>query len=105
MMKTLSLALGVILLAGNEASSQPTDQQLRSDWANFARYHDANSKLPPPAANENRVVFMGNSITEGWEKYFPTMFAGKPYIGRGISGRSMKSISPTAAMSNTIHPS
>ena len=87
-MKTLCLALGVILLAGNEASSQPNDQQLRSDWANFARYHDANAKLPPPAANESRVVFMGNSITEGWEKYFPTMFAGKPYISRGISGQT-----------------
>ena len=31
---------------------------------------------------------MGNSITEGWAKYFPTMFPGKPYIGRGISGQT-----------------
>ncbi|MGH7176176.1 MAG: SGNH/GDSL hydrolase family protein, partial [Tepidisphaeraceae bacterium] len=37
---------------------------------------------------ENRVVFMGNSITEGWAKYFPTMFPGKPYVGRGISGQT-----------------
>src|SRR4029079_16883325 len=87
-MKTLGLALGVVLVAGHEASSQPNDQQLRNDWANFARYRDANAKLPPPAANESRVVFMGNSITEGWEKYVPTMFAGKPYISRGISGQT-----------------
>jgi lysophospholipase L1-like esterase len=38
--------------------------------------------------DENRVVFFGNSITEGWARYFPTMFPGKPYIGRGISGQT-----------------
>ena len=87
-MKTLFLALGLIVLVSNENSAQPTDQQLRSDWANLARYHEANAKLAPPAGNESRVVFMGNSITEGWDKYFPTMFAGKSYINRGISGQT-----------------
>ena len=38
--------------------------------------------------NEKRVVFMGNSITEGWQQYFATMFPGKPYINRGISGQT-----------------
>ena len=33
------------------------------DWPNLARYHDANLTVPPPAKNENRVVFMGDSIT------------------------------------------
>jgi lysophospholipase L1-like esterase len=87
-MKSLCLALGLIVLASNESGAQPTDAQLRSDWANLARYRDANAKVAPPAANENRVVFMGNSITEGWQQYFPTMFAGKPYINRGISGQT-----------------
>lgn len=38
-----------------------------------------------PAAAENRVVFMGDSITDGWklDKYFP----GKPYVNRGIGGQ------------------
>jgi len=31
---------------------------------------------------------MGNSITDSWAKFFPQMFAGKPYIGRGISGQT-----------------
>ena len=31
---------------------------------------------------------MGNSITEGWAKHFATMFPGKPYVGRGISGQT-----------------
>lgn len=41
-----------------------------------------------PRSGEQRVVFMGNSITEGWAKYFPTMFLGQPYVGRGISGQT-----------------
>ena len=34
------------------------------------------------------MVFMGNSITEGWAPYFKEFFPGKPYIGRGISGQT-----------------
>jgi lysophospholipase L1-like esterase len=56
-----------------------------TDWPNLAKYRDSNAVLP---AAENRVVFMGNSITEGWTKYFPTQFAGKPYVNRGISGQT-----------------
>ena len=89
MMRNLSFALVFTFIAmANNSDAQPTDQQLRSDWANLAKYRDANSRLTPPAKNENRVVFMGNSITEGWQRYFPTMFAGKPYINRGIGGQT-----------------
>src|SRR5881398_1767255 len=86
-MKTLWLALGLIVLASNESTAQ-TDQQLRNDWANLAKYRDANAMVAPPSKGEDRVVFMGNSITEGWQQYFATMFAGKPYINRGISGQT-----------------
>jgi acyl-CoA thioesterase I len=44
--------------------------------------------LPPPRQDEKRVIFMGNSITENWQQYFATMFPGKPYINRGISGQT-----------------
>ena len=89
MMRNLSFALVFTLIAmANNSDAQPSDQQLRTDWANLAKYRDANSRLTPPAKNENRVVFMGNSITEGWQRYFPTMFAGKPYINRGIGGQT-----------------
>lgn len=64
------------------------DERLRTDWANLGRYRRADAELPPPAAGEQRVVFMGNSITEGWAPYFPTLFPGKPYVGRGISGQT-----------------
>src|SRR3982751_6638486 len=86
-MRTVALALGLIVLASNESTAQ-TDQQLRTDWANLAKYRDANATVVPPAKGENRVVFIGNSITEGWAQYFPTMFAGKPYINRGIGGQT-----------------
>ena len=62
--------------------------QLRTDWANLARYRQANAELPAPVSGEQRVVFMGNSITDSWARLFPTMFPGKPYVGRGISGQT-----------------
>jgi lysophospholipase L1-like esterase len=58
------------------------------DWANLARYKNENAQLELPKANENRVVFMGNSITEGWIKKDPDFFANKSYINRGISGQT-----------------
>jgi lysophospholipase L1-like esterase len=60
------------------------------DWANLNRYRADNATLQPPAPGEERVVFMGDSITDGWGKRFGkgTFFPGKPYINRGISGQT-----------------
>jgi lysophospholipase L1-like esterase len=56
------------------------------DFGQLARYREANAKLAPPAPNEKRVVFFGDSITDLWhlDEYFP----GKPYINRGIGGQT-----------------
>lgn|SRR5579859_7918920 len=66
-----------------------------NDWALLAKYRDADDALPPPAPGENRVVFMGDSITEGWGMKATAntpargeFFPGKPYINRGISGQT-----------------
>ena len=80
------VSLFVLTSAGLDAQS--ADERLRNDWAFLQRYREANAALPAPRADEARVVFYGNSITEGWAKHFPTMFPGKPYIGRGISGQT-----------------
>ena len=64
------------------------DERLRTDWAQLKRYRTANDSLHAPAPGERRVVFMGNSITDGWARFFPAMFPGKPYVGRGISGQT-----------------
>jgi acyl-CoA thioesterase I len=75
------------------ASSQSADtyknaheKQLLTDFGWLARFHDANAALPSPAPGENRVVFMGDSITEGWR--LDQSFPGKPYVNRGISGQT-----------------
>jgi lysophospholipase L1-like esterase len=58
------------------------------DFGELKRYRDANAALKPPAAGENRVVFIGDSITDFWKlaDYFP----GKPYVvfNRGIDGQT-----------------
>ncbi len=64
------------------------DARIR-DWAELTRYRDANRSLAAPSAGEARVVFMGDSITDAWpQPRFGDFFAGKPYIGRGISGQT-----------------
>lgn len=58
------------------------------DWPALEHFREANEKLAPPAEDENRVVFMGNSITIGWINKRPEFFKGKPYVNRGISGQT-----------------
>ena len=62
------------------------EKQLKEDWPWLGKFAEANSILPAPSANESRVVFMGDSITEGWK--LADSFPGKPYINRGISGQT-----------------
>lgn len=59
-----------------------------TDWPNLGRYKEDNIKIGLPAIGENRVVFMGNSITEGWSQVYPEFFINKSYINRGISGQT-----------------
>jgi lysophospholipase L1-like esterase len=102
--RTISQPLFAILLSLPAAAQQPAppipssgfpglDEYRTSrisiytdDFGQLARYREANAALPPPAASENRVVFLGDSITDYWKlsDYFP----GKPYINRGIDGQT-----------------
>ena len=81
-MKTFKLIL-VMLLA-----SLFSELSYSQDWANLERFKDENAKLGAPTYGEIRVVFMGNSITEGWGNLSPHFFEGKAYINRGISGQT-----------------
>ncbi|HSN47941.1 MAG TPA: SGNH/GDSL hydrolase family protein [Flavobacterium sp.] len=56
------------------------------DWANLNKYQNENAALKPLEPGQKRIVFMGDSITEGWP--FLEFFAGKPYVNRGISGQT-----------------
>ena len=71
-----------------KAQRAAEDERLRNDWAYLQKFKSANAQLPAPAAGEDRVVFMGNSIFEIWSRSFTTMFPGKPYINRGIGGQT-----------------
>lgn len=56
--------------------------QNRNDWANFSKYKEDNK-----TTQKNGIVFIGNSITEGWTARHPDFFVNNNYIGRGISGQ------------------
>lgn len=58
------------------------------DWPNLGKYQEANAALKTADSQEQRVVFMGNSITEGWLQANPSFFEGKPYVNRGIGGQT-----------------
>jgi lysophospholipase L1-like esterase len=75
------------LLLLSVAQAQTPD--CKNDWPNLARYDKDNKAAALPAKNEQRVVFMGDSITDSWDSpnnggFFP----GKPYVNRGISGQT-----------------
>lgn len=56
------------------------------DWNQLGRYHQADMDLLKAPADPQRVVFMGDSITDNWR--LTDSFPGKPYVNRGISGQT-----------------
>ena len=58
------------------------------DWANLNRFKADNDTIAHPLPDQIRVVFMGNSITEGWKNMHSEFWEGKPYHNRGISGQT-----------------
>ena len=80
-MKKLALAILIFsLFMGKNAVAQ--------DWANLNRYTKENEKIISLPSDANRVVFMGNSITEGWLTHHPDFFSNKSYVNRGIGGQT-----------------
>ncbi|MDC6388635.1 SGNH/GDSL hydrolase family protein [Maribacter sp. PR1] len=77
-----------LLLMGILATFLTNNTMVAQDWANLKMFQEANEQIETPAPDENRVVFMGNSITIGWLNSRPEFFEGKPYINRGISGQT-----------------
>ena len=67
------------LLFGQEAVAQ--------DWADKAHYAKANAELIANGTDAQRVVMMGNSITEFWYDVHPDFFSANHLVGRGISGQ------------------
>jgi lysophospholipase L1-like esterase len=63
-------------------------QMQAQDWSNLKRYQKENAALNQVGKTENRVVFMGNSITQQWKEKDSTFFKENPFICRGISGQT-----------------
>jgi len=57
------------------------------DWANMNFYKVSNDKLKE-ITDTNRVVFMGNSITQGWSHFNASFFKNNPFVNRGIGGQT-----------------
>lgn len=58
------------------------------DWANLNRFKEENKQLGISTVCKDRVVFMGNSITQGWIDNVPSFFEGRDFINRGIGGQT-----------------
>ena len=63
-------------------------RRLLSDWGGLLRYGSDNTEIPAPTPGENRVVFIGDEITEAWGRGAAKFFPGKPYWNRGIAGQT-----------------
>lgn len=74
--------------AGSRWWRETNEGRNNTDWPWLKRFDKENRQLAAPARGEKRVVFMGNSITEGWGNTDPDFFKGKPYVNRGISGQT-----------------
>lgn len=81
-MKYSLLSLLLFMSAGLQAQ----------DWPNLARYQADNAKLQTAGKVNDRVVFIGNSITEGWMQKRPEFFKSNGYVNRGIGGQTTPQI-------------
>ncbi len=86
-MKKIKIAL-LTLMALLFCINASIAQDISKDWCNLGRFKEANKELGEPKNGEDRIVFMGNSITIGWGNHHPEFFEGKPYVNRGISGQT-----------------
>lgn len=93
----------VVLLAAGAAlyCQEPCSDRLQSlqrqltaqsramrDWGGLIRYGSDNSELAPAAPGENRVVFLGDQITEFWGRSSANLFSGKTWLNRGVAGQT-----------------
>lgn len=79
-------ATAILLFAATAfaQSANPGLHRLLMDWGGLTRYGSEDTEIRPPKPGENRVVFLGDQITESWSDFFP----GKPYLNRGIANQT-----------------
>ena len=68
----------------NQEQRRAEEERIHNDWPNLERYRDANRRIAPGTID---VVFMGDSITEGWRE--PTAAPSQARrLNRGIGGQT-----------------
>jgi lysophospholipase L1-like esterase len=80
--------LALLMLSICAAAQTPDPEALHhllTDWAGLTRYGSEDTEIRPPKPGEDRVVFLGDEITEFWGRGEARFFPGKPYINRGIA--------------------
>lgn len=79
------------LAAAQAPAPAPTwpseEERLRTDWPFLQRYRAENAADRDLPAARRRVVFIGDSITQGWRDFHPAFFADNGFLGRGIGGQ------------------
>lgn len=86
MISGLALILSLMTLPANaQNDTMKSTLNATNDWPNLRRYRNENAKVKP---GEHKVVFMGNSITDGWIKLSPDFFSTNSYLDRGIGGQT-----------------
>ena len=92
-MRTLLIGLLLALAAAQAQEERITalertveaQRKLLHDWGGLTRYGSENTEIAPPKPGENRVVFLGDDVTEFWGRGEAKFFPGKPYFNRGIA--------------------
>ena len=89
-----ALAGSMAAQSGDEADIQRLQRRLEAqrhllvDWAGLTHYGSEDTEIPRPKPGENRVVFLGDQITERWGAGQAKFFPGKPYFNRGIADQT-----------------
>ena len=87
MRKQFLLLISIIMFNLGFCQTEKYEELMSQDWANLSKYRKSNKEI---IENENfpKVVFMGNSITEGWVNMHPDFFMKNNFVGRGIGGQT-----------------
>ena len=84
---TLIIFLFSIIMSNNAQDIYIQGGGTLTDWAHLKKFEKDNEQLKK-IDEPNRVVFMGNSITEGWSYFDKDFFINNPFVNRGISGQT-----------------
>jgi len=88
----ITIALGFGLSAQTQTPAEDAErwkqraeraEKTLQDWPNLGRYRAENGQV-----SGAEVVFLGDSITDGWGRRYGQFFPGKAYVNRGISGQT-----------------